>query len=306
MRNSFANEITQLSRLDDDLILLSGDIGNKLFDPLKEIAPEKVLNCGIAEQSMIGVGAGMANLGLKPIVYTITPFTTYRCFEQIRVDVCYNNLKVIIVGTGSGLSYATLGPTHQSLEDIAILRSLPSMTVFCPCDPNEVRFGLRAALDHDGPVYIRLGKKGEPVLYENPDEQITLGKAVTLRQGDDICIIGTGPILGEALKAADELSARGLGCHVENFHSIKPIDTQRLDELAAKFEAVIVIEEHSKIGGLFSAIAEYYADKTLRPSLHSLGTGDLFLHEIGSQQFARQHFGITAESIIQKAAQLGH
>src|SRR2546430_5284860 len=164
MRNAFATEITSLASEDERLVLLSGDIGNKLFDGYKEKFPERFFNCGVAEANMMGMAAGMALSGMRPITYTITPFTTTRCFEQIRVDVCYHNVPVIIVGVGGGLSYASLGATHHSCEDIALLRMLPNMTVICPGDAIEVRGALRAALRHDGPVYIRLGKKGEPIV----------------------------------------------------------------------------------------------------------------------------------------------
>jgi len=166
MRNAFADEITKLADEDKRVVLLSGDIGNRLFDPLKERAPDRFHNCGIAEANMMTVAAGMAICGLRPVAYTITPFITARCLEQIRVDVCYQRMPVIIVGTGSGLSYASLNATHHSCEDIASLRVLPNMTVLCPGDPLEVRLALRAAVKHDGPVYIRIGKKGEPAIHK--------------------------------------------------------------------------------------------------------------------------------------------
>jgi transketolase len=160
MRNAFADEITELAAIDKRVVLLSGDIGNKLFDNFKKIDKNRFYNCGVAEANMMGVAAGMALSGLRPIIYTITPFTTTRCFEQIRVDVCYHRAPVIIVGTGSGLSYAELGPTHHSLEDMAILRTLPGMCVLAPCDVFELRAALRVALQQDRPVYILIGKKG--------------------------------------------------------------------------------------------------------------------------------------------------
>jgi len=302
MRNNFADELYKLSTEDERIVLLTGDIGNRLFDNMKEESEERIINCGIAEQSMMGIAAGFALSGLLPVVYTITPFTTYRCFEQIRVDVCYNNVPVVIVGTGAGLSYSTLGPTHHSMEDIAIMRALPGMTIFCPCDPVETRLGLRAAIKNNGPIYIRIGKKGEPVLEKDDYKGIVLGKAYTMREGKDICFIGTGPVLGLALKAADELKTMGISARVENFHTVKPMDTERLDEIAEDFSCIVVIEEHGKIGGLYSAIAEWYGNQsTKRLYLHSIGSKDEFLHKIGSQNFARQHYGITVEHIIEIA-----
>ena len=167
MRNAFADEVTRLSKEDPRVVLLSGDIGNKLFDSLKQVAAARFYNCGVAEANMMGVAAGMALSGLRPIVYTITPFITTRCFEQIRVDVCYHKAPVIIVGTGSGLSYAELGPTHHSLEDLAILRTLPGMRIVAPCDANELRSVLRQSLHDNSPTYIRIGKKTKQKFTKN-------------------------------------------------------------------------------------------------------------------------------------------
>lgn len=159
MRNTFAAEITKLANKNKKIVLLSGDIGNRLFDRFKKINSDRFYNCGIAEATMTGIASGLATTGLLPITYTITPFNTMRCLEQIKLDVCYPNLPIIIVGTGAGLSYASLGSTHHSLEDISILRSLPNISILCPSDPNEVKILLRDALKFKGPVYLRLGKK---------------------------------------------------------------------------------------------------------------------------------------------------
>ena len=297
MRNNFADEVSLAAAEDERVFLLSGDIGNRLFDTVKEKAGDRFLNCGIAEQNMMSVAAGLALSGFRPIVYTITPFTTYRCFEQIRVDVCYHEAPVIIVGTGSGLSYASLGPTHHSMEDIAILRTLQGMTIFCPSDPQEVRAGLRAALAQNGPVYIRLGIKGEPNLHKSMPK-ITFGKAITMRDGDDICIVSCGSVLGMALQAAERLQAEGVSARVENFHTIKPLDTVRLAELCGRFKIIIIAEEHGKIGGLYGAVAEWLAQQPgEKPLLKSIGSEDVFLHEIGDRDFARAHYGISTDGI---------
>ena len=159
MRDSFAREMTSLASIRKDLTLLSGDIGNRMFDGFKQVAPDRFLNCGIAEANMMSMAAGMALSGLRPVVYTITPFTTTRCLEQIRVGVAYHQSPVVIVGTGSGLSYSELGPTHHSLEDLAILRSIPGINVLAPADSNELVAQLREALDSPLPTYMRIGKK---------------------------------------------------------------------------------------------------------------------------------------------------
>ena len=211
MRNAFADEITRLGAVDKRVTLLSGDIGNKLFDKFKDNNSDRFFNCGVAEANMMGMAAGLALNGLRPVVYTITPFTTTRFYEQIRVDVCYHRAPVVIVGTGAGLSYVDLGPTHHSCEDIAMLRVLPEMTVLCPCDANELRAALRAALKHDGPVYMRIGKKGEPVIYKSPPD-FEIGRAITVREGSDICLISTGNVMRLALDVADQLGIIGIAC----------------------------------------------------------------------------------------------
>lgn len=202
MRNAFAAEVTALAAADERVVLLSGDIGNRLFDRFKEQHPERFFNCGVAEANMMSVAAGLALSGLRPVTYTITPFTTTRCLEQIRVDVGYHHAPVTIVGVGGGLSYASLGATHHSCEDIAFLRAIPGMTVLCPGDAMEVRWAMRAALGQDGPVYIRLGKKGEPVIHEAVPS-IAIGEALPVRAGDDVCLIVTGNLLPVALEAAE-------------------------------------------------------------------------------------------------------
>lgn len=246
---------------------------------------------------MMGVAAGLALCGLRPIVYTITPFATTRCLEQIRVDVCYHRAPVVIIGTGAGFAYAELGPTHHSCEDIALLRALPGMTVLCPCDEVELRLALREALHHDGPVYMRIGKKGEPVIHAQPPEY-GIGRAITVRRGTDVCLISTGTIMPAVLGAADILRSAGISARVESFHTVKPLDVGRLTELFESYPVIAVAEEHSRIGGLASSIAEWLvAQDGPTGRLVSFATGDEFMYEVGSQNYARRRFGLTAENI---------
>ncbi|MBP6917385.1 MAG: hypothetical protein KBB94_00520 [Legionellaceae bacterium] len=297
MRNTFAKEVTNLAKTDKRVVLLSGDIGNKLFDEFKEVDAQRFYNCGVAEANMMGVAAGMALSGLRPIVYTITPFTTTRCFEQIRVDVCYHQAPVIIVGTGAGLSYAELGPTHHSLEDLAILRTLPGMIVLAPCDAKELQCALRAALQQDQPVYIRIGKKGEPVIHPNL-ERLEFGKALPVTKGSDIALLSTGTLMPEVLKAAELLKEKGISAEVMSFHTIKPLDTAYLTQAVQSFKLLVSIEEHGVIGGLGSAIAEWLATQPISKPFLSLGTPDEFMHEIGSQEYAREKYGLVGEKIV--------
>ncbi len=297
MRNAFASELTALAAGDPRLVLLSGDIGNKLFDPFKAAHPDRFLNCGVAEANMVGVAAGLALSGFRPITYTIASFATLRCFEQIRVDVCYHQLPVIIVGVGAGLSYAANGATHHACEDLACLRALPNMTVVAPGDPWEVRAALRAAIDLGGPVYLRLGKKGEtPVHQQVPP--LVLGRGLTIRAGTDVCLLSTGTMLPVVLSAAERLAALGVSAGVVSHHTVKPLDGPLLTEAFARHELVVTIEEHSLIGGLGGAVAEWLADGPApQARLLRLGTGDEFLHHAGGQDYARGCFGLTEDQI---------
>jgi transketolase len=304
MRNAFAAEITALAAADKRVVLLSGDIGNRLFDDFKARCADRFFNCGVAEANMISMAAGMAMCGLRPVAYTITPFVTTRCLEQIRVDVCYHHVPVIIVGTGSGLSYASLGATHHSCEDIAFLRVLPHMNVVCPADAHEVRAALRAALALGEPVYIRLGKKGEPLVHKQPVE-LVIGKGLEVRPGKDVCLLSTGNTLAVAVQAAAALGQREVSARVVSFHTVKPLDEPLLEEAFARYRVVVTIEEHSLLGGLGGSVAEWLADRPpQRARLVRVGTEDTFMHEAGNQEYARRHYGLTSERIAERTLQV--
>ena len=303
MRNAFAAEITALAGEDERIVLLSGDIGNRLFDEYKARFPQRFYNCGVAEANMISMAAGMALCGLRPVAYTIAPFVTTRCLEQIRVDVCYHGVPVIIVGVGAGLSYAPLGATHHTCEDIALLRVLPNMTVVCPGDAWEVRLALQAALGHGGPVYIRLGKKGEPVVHEQPPDFV-IGRGIVVRAGYDVCLLSTGNMLPVVVEAAEELCGRGISAQVVSFHTVKPLDEALLFEVFSRFAAVVTVEEHSRLGGLGGSVAEWLADRPFQKArLLRIGTADAFLHDAGNQAHARRRCGLTPEGIAEKTLQ---
>ncbi|HTI99496.1 MAG TPA: transketolase C-terminal domain-containing protein [Dongiaceae bacterium] len=297
MRNAFAKQVTELAQCDARVVLLSGDIGNRLFDDLKAKCPDRFFNCGVAEANMIGMAAGMAMSGLRPICYTITPFITYRCMEQIRIDVCYHHQPVIIVGTGAGLSYASLGATHHSCEEMGMLRLLPGLAVVAPADAMEVRGALKAALQYPGPVYIRIGKKGEPVIHSTePDFQI--GKALSLRAGKDVCLLSTGNMLPAALETADLLAKENVSAAVISFHTVKPLDETLLTDAFQRYKLVVTLEEHSVLGGLGGSVAEWRADQTVAGArLLRCGTPDEFLHETAEQEDAREKFGLTAPAL---------
>jgi transketolase len=297
MRNAFAREITALAQQDERIVLLSADIGNRLFDDFKTRCPGRFYNCGVAEANMIGVAAGMAMSGLRPICYTITNFITYRCMEQIRVDLCYHHQPVVLVGTGAGLAYASLGGTHQSLEEMGMLRLLPGLAVLAPADSMEVRAALKVVFKENGPVYMRIGKKGEPDVHPDlPD--FSIGRAIVVREGAEVCILSAGTMLPVAVKAAELLAAHGRPARVASFHTIKPLDAEFLTEVFSNFKTVATVEEHSVLGGLGGSIAEWLSGQPApQARLLRFGTRDEFLHETCEQESARRIFGLTAENI---------
>jgi transketolase len=304
MRNAFADELTKIGSEDPRVVMLSGDIGNKLFDKFKTAHPDRFFNCGVAEANMTGVAAGMAMSGLRPITYTITPFVTTRCLEQIRTDVCYHNVPVLIVAVGAGLAYAGLGPTHHACEDISFLRSIPNMVVICPGDAWEVRAGLRAALNQERPVYMRMGKKGEPVVHNAVPDDFQIGRAITVAEGDEVCLLATGNMLPEAVEAAHLLKERGISVRAVSFHTVKPLDEHCLTEAFQKFRLVATLEEHSLIGGLGAAVAEWVVDNGVKPvNFLRFGTPDAFFKWSGEQEYAREQLGLTAPQIANRIYQ---
>jgi transketolase len=300
MRNAFADELTKLGNDDPRVIMLSGDIGNKLFDKFRAAHPDRFINCGVAEQNMTGVAAGLAMSGYRPVTYTITPFVTTRCLEQIRTDVCYHEAPVTIVAVGAGLAYAGLGPTHHACEDIALLRALPNMVVVAPGCEWEVRAALRAAMKQDNPVYIRMGKKGEPVIHKGMPEGFQLGKALTIETGSDVALLSAGNILPEVIEAAHHLREHGVSAEVVCFHTIKPLDEARLADVFSRYKLVLTAEEHSLIGGFGSAVAEWAVDAGVDTrKLKRVGTPDKFFKISGEQEFAREKLGLTGHQIAE-------
>jgi transketolase len=301
MRNAFADELTKLGNEDARIVMLSGDIGNRLFDKFKDKHPSRFFNCGVAEANMMGVAAGMAMNGLRPVAYTITPFVTTRCLEQIRTDVCYHEAPVTIVSVGGGLAYSGLGPTHHACEDISFLRSLPNMVVICPGDAHEVRAALRASMQQDRPVYIRMGKKGEPLVHTGPVSDFAIGKAITIQAGSDVCLLSTGNMLPEAVEAGHGLKEHGISAEVVSFHTVKPLDEDCLRNAFAKFKLVATLEEHSLIGGFGAAVSEWLADtETPAKKFLRFGTPDAFFKKSGEQEYAREVLGLAAHQIADK------
>jgi len=301
MRNAFADELGNICKTNSKVIMLSADIGNRLFDNFKLNFPDRFYNCGVAEANTIGLTAGLSLSGFHPIAYTIAPFITFRCIEQIKIDLCYHNFPAIIVGVGAGLSYASLGATHHSCEDIGILKTLPNMTIICPGDAYEVRAALRAALKHPGPVYLRLGKKGEPLIHSQIPE-FTIGKGIVIREGNDICILSTGTILPTAVEVAKKLQEQNITTKLVSLHTVKPLDVELLSQITKKFKLIITLEEHSIIGGLGSSIADWVMDhaSNSQTKLLRFGTPDRFSQTTMGRENAHRTFGLTPEAIINK------
>lgn len=296
MRDAFAAQLHQEMASDPRIMLLVADIGFKVFDRIAGDFPGRFINMGVAEANMMGVAAGLAMSGKRPVVYTIIPFLTMRAFEQIRVDVAIQKQPVAIVGVGGGLAYGTLGSTHHAIEDVAILRALPNMTIVIPCDPQESRKATRAAFQHGGPLYIRLGKNGEPTLYAD-DYSFTIGRAVELRPGHDATIVVTGSIAKLAIDVGERLGKAGVSARVLNVHTVKPIDVDAILRAARETGALVSVEEHSIIGGLGSAVAEVLAEAAAAVPFRRFGVRDVCCYGVGGQEYHLRRQGVTVEAI---------
>jgi len=296
MRNAFVDEITRIAEKNKKIVLLVGDIGYKLFDNFQKKYPNRFYNCGVAEANMTTTAAGLALKGFIPITYTIATFNVYKTIEQIKIDICYPNLGVIIVGVGSGLSYAGLGATHHALEDIGVLRSIPNINIVSPADPNELRSLLKNIIKKRKPTYLRLGKKGEKNIYKSIPKTI-LGKGNVICEGKNVCIIATGNVIVNANTAVLNLRKKNIFCGLVSMHTIKPIDKNLLNKIFIKYKNIVILEEHAGIGGLSSAISEYFMEKESRNRFLKLNTGTEFILKSGSQKDAQKKLNISADAI---------
>ena len=301
MRNAFADEITKIAQSDPSVVLLSGDIGNRLFDKYKESCSDRFINCGVAEANMVTMGSGLAMSGMKPVAYTIASFLIYRAFEQIRVDLSYHDAAVLLVGVGGGLSYASNGSTHHTLEDIALMRSLPNMQVICAGDPLEVRAATNAFFNDPKPTYLRIGKKGEPCVHDRPLEKFQVGKSICIKRGHSVALLATGNLLSNSSILSDKLDESGIPSSLYSFHTIKPLDKECLEEVFRTHDFVVTIEEHGLLGGFGSAVAEWLAVQTkTKARLLRIGTPDQFLLYSGNQEAARQTCRIDPVGLLEQ------
>ncbi len=297
MRYAFIKTVTQEAEKDNRIMLLTGDLGFTVFEDFRDRFPKQFINVGVAEQNMMGVAAGLALTGKIVFAYSIATFASMRPFEQIRNDIASHNASVVVVGTGAGLSYGHASITHHAQEDIAIMRTIPGMTILCPADPIETTWATREAIKLKRPVYLRLGMKGEPNLYQTKPT-LHLGKGSMLQKGKGIAIIATGNIVGNALSTANLLAKHRIRPTVVSMHTIKPFDTTLITRLGQTHRLLVTIEEHNIIGGLGSAVAEVLAEqKTAKARLLRLGISDRFVYEKGSQQYLREILGLNPEKI---------
>jgi transketolase len=293
MRQKLASTLLTELENNKNLYVITGDTGFKVFDVLQEKFPENYLNSGLSEGAMTGMAAGMALQGKTVFTYGIAPFVTLRCIEQIKLDICYQNLPVIITGVGRGVVYGASGPTHHAFTDISCTASMPGITVICPADPLETAHAVRELIENPSPTYLRLGKTGEPVLHSKHSE-FRIGKALCLSKPHDmeIAIAATGNMVEKALKVKDILSVRGLAPAVYDFHTIKPVDTQCLQEISQKASLVVTMEEHNVFNGFGAIIASEMSGFEKRPVILKFGLPDSFPEKCGSHEWMLEKAGL--------------
>jgi transketolase len=293
----------RLAEKDERIYLLTADAGFTILERFIEKFPGRYLNVGIAEANLIGVGAGLALSGKTVFCYSIIPFVTMRCFEQVRIDLCYQNLPVKLVGVGEGMTYGTAGATHHAIEDIAIMRALPNMTVICPGDPCEMENAIEASLSLKGPCYIRLGKSGEPRIHASREIGFALGRGIKIREGEGVVLVSTGNMLPSAVEVCRVLAERGLKPGLVSMHTVKPLDRDLVQALPARYRLVATLEEHNVIGGLGSAVGDVILEENLPLRLVKFAIPDRYASEAGSQEYLRKRFGLSVDDILSRLEQ---
>lgn len=299
MRKACLLALNELARQDKRVVFIGSDITNRDLEAFARDFPERFFMEGIYEQHIVGMAAGMALSGKIPYINTIATFLTRRCYEQLLLDVCLHKLPVRLIGSGGGVVYAPLGPTHLAFDDLAILRAIPNMTIVAPCDAEEMRRLMPATLAWPGPIYIRLAKGGDKVV-SRPDVPFVIGKAMVMREGADVLLVTTGVTTQIALEAAAALAGTGLACTVLHLHTVKPLDWECVLAYARTVKAVITVEEHTLVGGLGSAVAEMFMETGVNRTagFARLGFPDVFPDDLGSQADLMGQYGISAAGVI--------
>ena len=294
MRKASLECVYELAKVDPRVIFIGSDLGPGVLDEMKNEMPDRFLMEGVAEQHIVGMAAGLAMEGYLPFVNTIATFLTRRCFEQVAVDLCLHDLPVRLIANGGGTVYAPLGPTHLAIEDIALMRSLPNMTVVAVCDAEEMKRLMKKTISWPHPMYIRLAKGGDKTISKS-DSNFEIGKAILMKDGKDATIISTGIMTQKAIEASDYLASKGLDIAVLHVHTIKPLDTTAILEVAAKDKPIVTVEEHIRNGGLGSAVLEKISDFKPRFSknIKRLGLPDKFPDQYGSQSSLLERYKLT-------------
>jgi transketolase len=297
VRKTCLDKVHELAQKDDRVVFIGSDLGVGTLSAMKTEMPERFFMEGISEAAVIGMASGMAFEGYIPYVNTIATFLTRRCYEQVSIDVALHNLPVRLIGNGGGYVYAPLGPTHQAIEDIAIFRAMPNMTIIAPADADEMSRLMPQTLEWPGPVYIRLAKGYDPVVSSDTRD-FTIGKAITMREGDDLLIVTTGVTTRIGMETALLLEKHGIEAAVLHMHTIKPLDTEAIVIHAVGRQAVVTIEEHTIIGGLGSAVAETLLEAGVAPpAFKRFGIPDSFAKKYGSQNELMNHCGLDPKTI---------
>jgi transketolase len=301
MRKTCLNNVFALAKRDERVVFIGSDLGVGVLEDMRQEIPERFFMEGVAEQNVIGMAAGLAMEGFVPYVNTIATFLTRRCFEQVAVDLCLQNLSVRLIANGGGLVYAPLGPTHLAFEDIAIMTALPNMTVVAPTDADEMSRFMEKSLDWPGPIYIRMGKGGDPIVSKDSDG-FEIGKAIVLREPGEIAIIACGVTVGRALRAAEILADKGIECGVINMHTLKPIDHKMVLYVAGSVRTLVTLEEHTLQGGLGSMICSLLMDSSEgpHPKVIRMGIPDEFPAGYGSQDTMMESFSLQPEQIAKR------
>ena len=296
-RESYGEALAELSSVYPDLIVLDADLAAATKTGIfKKACPERFFDCGIAEANMMGVAAGIASTGKKVFASSFAMVAAGRAFEIVRNSIGYPHLNVKIGATHAGISVGEDGATHQCNEDIALMRTIPGMTIINPADDVEAKAAVRAALEFEGPVYMRFGRLAVPVFNDKDTYKFELGKGVQLRDGDDVTIIATGLMVNEALQASDKLAEEGIKARVINIHTIKPLDREIVVKAAKETGVIVTAEEHSVIGGLGSAVADVVTEECPIPVIR-VGVNDVFGHSGPAVELLKE-FGLTADNII--------
>lgn len=296
MRDKFAQTLFELANKDRKVQLITGDLGFGVLNMFWEKIPQQFINAGISEQNMAAVAAGMGISGKNVFIYSIGNFPTLRCLEQIRNDIAYHHSNVKIVSVGGGFAYGALGMSHHATEDLGIMRSLPGITIFSPCDSIETEAVTRAAYNINGPCYLRLGRGGEADIH-NSLKDFKVGKAYKIVDGNDVAIFSTGAITIEAINVVKKLSKFKISAAVYSFPTIKPIDNKIIAAVAKKFKIIVTVEEHNIINGLGTAVADELCLLDEKPRQVKIGLNDEYTSVVGGQDYLRKYYKLDAQSI---------